>query len=223
MEGDQGNHIKGTPIWEFVQDKWIDWVPSFTNSKIEEDEFLLLLMWGIDSLKMYDENIYSQYRQKVFRHLRARLIKVNDSLDDIEFTTNLICACSLYCFGLTLIDYRENQEIFCKVISGLDKTDWQNIKEIKDKINSDSGTQHLKEWMLEYITSEEYYTYSDEIEWSDESMQILPAVPNVGLATVKIETARIETLVNQSGGNIIDGSTIINITRGNDDSKTLTE
>ena len=43
--------ILESPIYEFVESVWIDWVNAVPKVKVDDEDLLLYLMWALDSVK----------------------------------------------------------------------------------------------------------------------------------------------------------------------------
>ena len=99
---DVRNNILESPLFEFIEEGWIEWVTGVKTSSVDENDLLLYLIWGLDTLKENEKNVREKYwnlvYSAIYKHLKDR--KVEDG--DINYLTNLICACTMHCIGLNL-------------------------------------------------------------------------------------------------------------------------
>lgn len=96
---------------------------------------MLYLLWSLDQIKEKREVIAQKLRALVFKGVRDRFIEsqFQSNQADIEYVSNLVCACSLYCFGLVLTGSFENQDLYVGLLAGLgDHKD--TVMGIHDKI-----------------------------------------------------------------------------------------
>ena len=170
---DVKNNILESPVFEFIEEGWIEWVTGVKTSSVDENDLLLYLIWGLDTLKENEKNVREKYwnlvYSAIYKHLKDR--KVEDG--DINYLTNLICACTMHCIGLNLAGNYDMQDLFCELNHGFgDKL--AGVKWLKDKMTVDSSSTPLKEWVRDYMASDIFLTTSKNIAWDDTKVDNLP-------------------------------------------------
>ena len=58
---DVRNNILESPVFEFIEDGWIEWVTGVKTSSVDENDLLLYLIWGLDTLKENEKNVREKY------------------------------------------------------------------------------------------------------------------------------------------------------------------
>lgn len=204
---DVRNNILESPVFEFIEDGWIDWVTGVKTSIVDETDVLLYLVWGLDTLKENDKNARVKYWNLVYtaiyRHLKER--KVED--DDIKYLTNLVCACALHCIGLNLAGNYDMQDLYCEVTEGLGEN-LAGVNWLKNKMVVDAGSTPLKEWIREYMASDLFLTMSKVTAWDDAKVDNLPDLVRGagGVPAVNLTQVNIGTLHNHPGAEFNDHS-----------------
>ena len=51
MAGERENRILESPLYEFVRMRWIEWEQRILSMQVDDSEFLLYLVWALDSIK----------------------------------------------------------------------------------------------------------------------------------------------------------------------------
>ncbi len=211
---DVRNNILESPVFEFIEEGWIEWVTGVKTSSVDENDLLLYLIWGLDTLKENDKNARKKYwnlvYSAIYRHLKER--KVED--DDIKYLTNLVCACTLHCLGLNLTGNYDMQDLYCEVVSGigekLAKVNW-----LKNKMAVDAGSMPLKKWVREYMESETFLTISKATAWDDTNVNVdrLPDLVRggAGVPAVNLTQVNIGTLHNHPGATYNDNSVSVEL------------
>ena len=209
---DVRNNILESPVFEFIEEGWIEWVTGVKTSSVDENDLLLYLIWGLDTLKENDKNAREKYwnlvYSAIYRHLKER--KVED--DDIKYLTNLVCACTLHCLGLNLTGNYDMQDLYCEVVSGigekLAKVNW-----LKNKMAVDAGSMPLKKWVREYMESETFLTISKATAWDDTNVDRLPDLVRggAGVPAVNLTQVNIGTLHNHPGATYNDNSVSVEL------------
>lgn len=209
---DVKNNILESPVFEFIEEGWIEWVTGVKTSSVDENDLLLYLIWGLDTLKENDKNAREKYwnlvYSAIYRHLKER--KVED--DDIKYLTNLVCACTLHCLGLNLTGNYDMQDLYCEVVSGigekLAKVNW-----LKNKMAVDAGSMPLKKWVREYMESETFLTISKATAWDDTNVDRLPDLVRggAGVPAVNLTQVNIGTLHNHPGATYNDNSVSVEL------------
>lgn len=219
MEGDRENRILESPLYEFVRVRWTEWEQKILSMQVYDSEFLLYLVWALDTIKEQDEKSLRNFRGSVYGAIRKRAIERNFAApkEDIDYISNLVCACSLFCYGLTLTESNENRRVYSELVKGMGDS-WTVIRKIKYGIDSNDDTQALKEWLVAYMKTDEYFTLSDSIGWDDVETSLLPDIlgrrnPVVNLTIEKFE--------NQNGAVFNDNSTTQILTEYGEDRKLL--
>lgn len=150
-----------------VERNWPRWEQGIGAVQVQEEDFVLYLMWGIDLVKEQDGDVNERFRDMVFSALRKKFIKSSFTSNgqDLRYLSDLVCAGVMYCYGLVLTESLRYLQVYDELLKGLGE-DWKKIQEIKGRIVADDGL--IKEWMIEYMKSERFYTSKDEIEWAAE-------------------------------------------------------
>ena len=188
--------ILESPIYEFVESVWIDWVNAVPKVKVDDEDLLLYLMWALDSVKEQGTEINEKFwlltYNAIHRDLSGRDGELNETA--IKFLTNLTCACVLYCLGLKLAGESDNQEVFMNFVTVLGDH-WPDVKKIKRKIMERPVSEDLMRWVSEYRESSRFYTLRKLVAWDTQEFESLPdvrrgasAVPAVTLTQVNIGT-----------------------------------
>lgn len=102
MAGERENRILESPLWLFVRTKWIEWEQKILSMQVDDSEFLLYLVWALDSIKEQDERTLRNFRGSVYGVIRKKSIERNFAApkEDIDYVSNLVCACALFAMGL---------------------------------------------------------------------------------------------------------------------------
>ena len=148
-----------------VERNWPRWEQGIGAVQVQEEDFVLYLMWGIDLVKEQDGDVNERFRDMVFSALRKKFIKSSFTSNgqDLGYLSDLVCAGMMYCYGLVLTESLGYLQVYDELLKGFGE-DWKKIQEIKGRIVADDGL--IKEWMIEYMKSERFYTSKDEIEWA---------------------------------------------------------
>lgn len=150
-----------------VERNWPRWEQGIGAVQVQEEDFVLYLMWGIDLVKEQDGDVNERFRDMVFSALRKKFIKSSFTSNgqDLRYLSDLVCAGVMYCYGLVLTESLRYLQVYDELLKGLGE-DWKKIQEIKGRIVADDGL--IKEWMIEYMKSERFFTAKDEVEWAAE-------------------------------------------------------
>ena len=119
MAGERENRILESPLYGFVKRGWLKWSQKIVSLQVRDEDFLLYLVWALDSVKQQDEDVNVQFRDVVFSSLRDKFIlsKFTSNGEDLAYLTNLVCAATLACLGLGLKDSSENLRIFTDLVN----------------------------------------------------------------------------------------------------------
>lgn len=171
MEEERKNELLESPLYEFVKKGWRKWSQKIVAVQAGDEDFLLFLVWTLDTIKAQDEGCNAELRDRVYNGLREhfRVRQFNTNADDLKYLTDLVCAAALACLGLTLSGSVTNPDIYSGIVKGLGEH-WKGIEELKYRAAMDTGNPELKAWMAEYMAGEQFYTYSNAIEWDNEDM-----------------------------------------------------
>ena len=223
MAGERENRILESPLWLFVRTRWIEWEQEIHSMQVDDSEFLLYLVWALDTIKEQDERTLRNFRGRVYGAIRKKSIERSFAApkEDIDYVSNLVCACGLFCYGLTLTESDDNRREYSELVGGMMDC-WPAIRGIKNSIEIDENNQALKDWMVEYMKDDEYFTLSDVIEWDDGHTSVLPDI--IGrrnrILNVTINN-NIEKFENQKGAVFNDNSTTQILTEYGEDRKLL--
>ena len=150
-----------------VERNWPRWEQGIGAVQVQEEDFVLYLMWGIDLVKEQDGDVNERFRDMVFSALRKKFIKSSFTSNgqDLGYLSDLVCAGVMYCYGLVLTESLGYLQVYDELLKGFSE-DWKKIQEIKGRIVADDGL--IKEWMIEYMKNERFFTAKDEVEWAAE-------------------------------------------------------
>lgn len=173
MAEDVRNSMVETPLYSFIEKGWRKWSRGLVSVQATEEDFLLYLVWALDTIKEQEEGINAGFWNLVHSGLRNRFIKsqFNSNKEDLEYMTNHVCAAAMACLGVALTSSLDNQEIYSEMVTGFGE-DWAKIKELKESKEMIISDPELKAWVVEYIQSDEFYTYNDEIDWNEDYMAV---------------------------------------------------
>ena len=211
MEDARNNNILKSPLYDFIQDGWLDWVPDIKVTKVDEKHLLLFVMWGLDSIKEQGRRTNDKFWHLLYNGIRNRLRSEGVQSDiGIDHLADLVCACALHCFGLVLVGNSENQKIFGELIDGL-REHYGPVFQLKSEIKAEVPS--LKEWLTEYMNNDSYYTLSSEVKWDDERVAMLPDLKRGGtdVPQVAFTQVNIGTLHNHPGAEFNDNSVTIGL------------
>jgi hypothetical protein len=171
MAEERKNKLLESPLYAFVTKGWVKWSQKIVSLQAGEEDFLLYLVWALDTIKEQDDGINAGLRDRVYTGLRDHFISQHFASNklDLDYLTNLVCAAALACFGLTLTDSQENQKIYSELVSGFGEH-WKDISDLKSSADMDTSAPELKEWALAYMASEHFSTYNDVIDWNNDDM-----------------------------------------------------
>lgn len=171
MAEGRNNEVLESPLFDFVKRGWLKWSQSIISVQATEEDFLLYLVWALDTIKAQDDGINSKFRDHIYANLRVSFIKrqFRSEKEDLDFLTNLVCAASLACFGLTLTDSIGNKDIYSELVAGIGDN-WPEIQKLKYSVEMDTKSPELKAWLVDYMASDRFYTYENTIEWDNEDM-----------------------------------------------------
>ena len=171
MAEERKNKLLESPLYAFVAKGWVKWSQKIVSLQAGEEDFLLYLVWALDTIKEQEDGINTGLRDHVYAGLRDHFIKrqFSSNKPDLDYLTNLVCAAALACFGLTLTDSLENQKIYSELVSGFGEH-WKDINALKTGADMDTSAPELKEWAVAYVASEHFSTYNDVIDWNNDDM-----------------------------------------------------
>lgn len=171
MAGERKNKMLDSPLYSFVSKGWVKWSQKIVSVQADEEDFLLYLVWALDTIREQSEGINAGLWGQVYNGLRNRFIErqFRSEKVDIDYLTNLVCAAALACFGLALTDSPENQKIYSELVTGFGEH-WKDINDLKSGGEMDTSDPELKEWVVAYMASEHFSTYNDVIDWNNDDM-----------------------------------------------------
>lgn len=216
MEERLRSDLASSPLYTFVQQGWLEWGQEIVSVQVREEDFLLYVLWGLDLIKQEGMDVCKNFRSKLYMGLRTHFLDsgYTPHQDDLEYLSNLACACCLYCYGLILTHVHDATDVYSNLVNGFGKH-WCSVKVQWDRIRQDVDTQELKKWILEYMKSEEYYTSGEKIAWLNEDgstdLVSIPGVSN-GRQQVNIHTY-IQNFTNE--GVYKDESITVNVNKEN--------
>ena len=156
MAEERKNKLLGSPVFAFVTKGWVKWSQKIVTLQAGEEDFLLYLVWALDTIKEQEDGTNACFYDTVYNALRNcfRASQFNTNKNDLDYLTDLVCAAALACFGLTLTDSQENQKIYSELVSGFGEH-WKDINDLKSSM--DTNSPDLKDWVLEYVESDDFY------------------------------------------------------------------
>lgn len=171
MAEERKNKLLESPLYAFVTKGWVKWSQKIVTLQAGEEDFLLYLVWALDTIKEQEDGINAGLRDRVYTGLRDHFISrhFTSNKPDLDYLTNLVCAAALACFGLTLADSQENQKTYSELVSGFGEH-WKDINDLKSGAVMDTSAPELKEWAVAYMASDLFSTYNDVIDWNNDDM-----------------------------------------------------
>lgn len=169
MAEERKNKLLESPLYAFVVKGWVKWSQEIVSLQAVEEDFLLYLVWTLDAIKEQEDGTNAGLWDRVHAGLRDHFIsrQFASNKPDLDYLTNLVCAAALACLGLTLTDSQENQKIYSELVSGFGGH-WKEIQSLKSSM--DTSSTELKQWVVEYVESDDFYTFSNVIEWNNDDM-----------------------------------------------------
>ncbi|MBR5924142.1 MAG: hypothetical protein IKZ60_01665 [Bacteroidales bacterium] len=165
------NKLLDSPLYAFVEKGWVNWSQEIVSVQAGAEDFMLYLVWALDSIKEQSDGINSGLWGQVYNGLRNRFIEsqFRSEKADIDYLTNLVCAAAMACFGLALTGSPDNQEIYSELVNGFEDH-WKDVNKLKHSLEIDSCGQDLKAWVTDYLAGDFFYTYNDVIDWNNDYM-----------------------------------------------------
>lgn len=165
------NKLLDSPLYAFVEKGWVNWSQEIVSVQADAEDFMLYLVWALDSIKEQSDGINSGLWGQVYNGLRNRFIEsqFRSEKADIDYLTNLVCAAAMACFGLALTGSPDNQEIYSELVNGFEDH-WKDVNKLKHSLEIDSCGQDLKAWLTDYMAGDFFYTYNDVIDWNNDYM-----------------------------------------------------
>lgn len=102
MAGERENRILESPLWLFVRTKWIEWEQKILSMQVDDSEFLLYLVWALDSIKEQDERTLRNFRGSVYGAIRKKSIERISQLRKRILTMSPILSVLAVCFAMGL-------------------------------------------------------------------------------------------------------------------------
>ena len=204
---DVRNNILESPLFEFIEEGWIEWVTALKTSCVDENDILLYVVWGLDTLKENDKSAKEKFWNLVYTSIHRHLKDKNVKDDDYRYLTNLVCACTLHCIGIVLTGDYDMQDLYCEVNRGLGEN-ISNVNWLRNRMAVDSESTALKDWVREYMQSDVFLTTSKNMAWADTVVSNLPDLVGGGAVTpaVNLTQVNIGTLHNHPGATYNDNS-----------------
>ncbi|MCM1502051.1 MAG: hypothetical protein NC115_05220 [Bacteroidales bacterium] len=168
MEESVRNSLLDSPLYALVERNWTRWEQGISAVQVQDEDFLLYLVWGLDLIKEQDGDVNRRFRDIVFSAIRGHFIRCGyaSNRDDVAYLADLVSAGCMFCYGLVLTESLRYLNVYDELLKGLGE-DWKRINEIKRGIEDEGVCQMVKEWMIGYMNSDKYYTEKDEIKWAE--------------------------------------------------------
>lgn len=216
MEERLRSDLAASPLYSFVREGWLEWGQEIVSVQVREDDFLLYVLWGLDLIKQEGMDVCKNFRSRLYIGLRNHFLDCGYTphQNDLDYISNLTSACCLYCYGLVLTDVYDASDVYSSLVNGFGKH-WSNVKAQWDTIKPDMNTPDLKEWIIEYVKSEEYYTSGEKIEWLEEEPVNLPDIARITRGPVQIMQVNIGQFNNAPGATFTDKSLNVKIEGNN--------
>ena len=209
---DVRNNILESPLFEFIEEGWIEWVTALKTSCVDENDILLYVVWGLDTLKENDKSAKEKFWNFVYTSIHRHLKDKNVKDDDYRYLTNLVCACTLHCIGIVLTGDYDMQDLYCEVNRGLGEN-ISNVNWLRNRMAVDLESTALKDWVREYMQSDVFLTTSKNMAWDDTVVSNLPDLVGGGAVTpaVNLTQVNIGTLHNHPGATYNDNSVSVEL------------
>lgn len=197
-----------TPLFRFIQQEWPEIEQKIKTVQVQEEDFLLYVLWTLDSVKEREKDFASQMWSLTYSALRKHFIikKYTSPGNDLEYLTNNICAFTLYSIGLLITEDNRNIAIYGEIAHNLEEH-WPEVRAIKHKISAHPATPGIKEWLYAYMNNDIFYTVSDKIDWDKGIGCELPSLTMPAPAVTNIGQLNITNFNNHPGASFIDNST----------------
>ena len=97
MVEERKNKLLDSPLYAFVIKGWVKWSQKIVSLQAGEEDFLLYLVWALDTIKEKEDGINVRFYDTVFNALRNsfKASQFNTNKDDLDYLTNLVCAAAL--------------------------------------------------------------------------------------------------------------------------------
>lgn len=164
--------IQDSPVYNFLTGEWVSLSAKLDSIEVEETDFVLYVLWVIDSLRDSDSRPgllkapWAVVRMAIREHLRAQ--GYTKGKEDIDYLTDAVCGHALYCWGFVLTDAandsQTNRESFMVFEHNLGEH-WKNVQGLLNSIKCESASE-LRQWMISYVNDDVFQTISEEMAWN---------------------------------------------------------
>lgn len=197
--------ITDSPISRFFDEEWDCFLRDISVSQFDDKTLLVCVLWTMDSIREDKDAFVKKWATKLYKAILDLFSSkgINCDKDSVVKVFHLVCAFTLFCFGLCLKESSIRQDLYSHMINNLGE-DWAKVRIFLNRIGVNSNISELQSWLLSYIDGNHYYTYSDIIDWdydTNKELQSIRAKPSSNI------TVNIEHLDNHPGGYVIDNST----------------
>lgn len=208
MADERADNPTETPLFRFIQEEWPEIEQEIKAVQVLEEDFLLYVLWALDSVKEGEKDFASKMWAKIYSSLRKHFITRNFTSpeNDLEYLTAQVCAFTLYCTGLLIAGDTGNMAVYEEMVNSLEKH-WPEVRAIKHKLSIHPAIPGLKEWLYTYMNNDVFYTVSDKMDWDTETGCALPAIITSGWANPSIGQLNIAEFHNHPGAMFVDNST----------------
>lgn len=180
--------IQDSPFYNFLTGEWVSLSAKLDSIEMEETDFVLYVLWVIDSLRDSDsrpgllKDPWAVIRMAIREHLRAQ--GYTKGKEDIDYLTGAVCGHALYCWGFVLTDAandsQTNRESFMVFEHNLG-AHWKNVQGLLNSIKCESASE-LRQWMISYVNGELFFTIPWAAGWDTDIIsgedQALVAISN---------------------------------------------
>lgn len=208
MADEKADNPTETPLFRLIQEEWPEIEQEIKTVQVLEGDFLLYVLWALDSVKEGEKDFASKMWAKTYSSLRKHFITRNFTSpeNDLEYLTAQVCAFTLYCTGLLIAGDTGNMAVYGDMVNGLEKH-WPEVKTFKHKLSTHPAIPGLKEWLYAYMNNEVFYTVSDKMDWDTEIGCALPVLTTPAWANPNIGQVNIANFNNYPGATFVDNST----------------
>lgn len=210
--------LGGSPLCDFISKEWTKCANDLDSIEVEESDFLLYILWVIDTLRDYSNreqflgDPWNNTRMAIRAHLRKKGFA--SGKEDVDLLTRTVCGHSLFCWSLVMTDDVNdadvNREAYMSFIHKLD-SHWKEVGTIMDSLQYEHLPE-LRQWMTSYVAGDVFYTVSSEMDWDAESTGLLPTAASSALNQPTNVNIHIDTLNNMPGATFNDNSITVHPT-----------
>lgn len=151
LNSDNG-FLSGSPLCDFISKEWTKCANDLDSIEVEESDFLLYILWVIDTLRDYGNreqflgDPWNNTRMAIRAHLRKKGFA--SGKEDVDLLTRTVCGHSLFCWSLVMTDDVNasdvNRDAYMSFIHKLD-SHWKEVGAIMDSLQYEHLPE-LRQW-----------------------------------------------------------------------------